>query len=375
MEKPPVNSPPQESAEQPNYQLLVGHHRTNGTWKSDEQLRTEYIRLTDNLVHDMVQGVQVEDPVTHERTVARPDVVIWLDKSARPISWLLKGCWQNDNGEEVPGLWNLLAADKDGNVPPMPAFRFVNIDRMQWVNAVDPHGEGTIDFDRFDPSIFRSLRSIFVEPKYKQSGLDESIDTAPSELDGKVVMIVDEVRASGRTLEYAKEFFKRAFPTSKVAGRHWMTGLVLKDVSAVGNADLPVWYKEKSMFGRGVGNREDAVSGKSRSDTQQLGRFFLSTRLPAVQLKNPVTQETEHKYDPLSATLRNEFRMLSREAYAGSLLVQPSGEREEQDYIERVERYNHMPFAEFQSRLQQQNEDSQKGPGNILLGLNPKIRR
>src|SRR5690606_21821980 len=113
----------------------------------------------------------------------------WLDKSARPLSWLTKE------------LWPQLAADKDGNIPAEPEHRFVNIDRNQWASSIDPDGTGITNVDSLDQSIIRSLRSVFLEnPNDRAEGLTEHIDEAPAQLDGKQAIIVDEVRSTGRTL-------------------------------------------------------------------------------------------------------------------------------------------------------------------------------
>lgn len=309
------------------YELLKGHFRTGGSFKTDEQLRSEYVQLTDDLIYKMTEGVSVKDLETGETRIEKPDYVIWLDKSARPVAWLAKD------------LWPTLAADKDGHLPKMPKFRFVNIDREQWVTQVDPEGVGHMDIDRVDQSIIRSLRSIFVSVPNKQQGLTEEIDTAPSELDNKTIMIVDEVRSTGRTLDIAEKFFKRAFPTTKVATAHWMKSLVAKDM-AVGNADLPVWYKEKDVQGRGVGNRDEVLSRSSPSRTQRLGSWFLSTRL-------------SDPSDPSSRQLRKELSQLAKDAHDGKILVMPSLDRDADDYEDRAVRLNSLQFEEFLKKKEQ----------------------
>ncbi len=294
------------------YRLLKGHPRTDGSWKTDRQLRMEYLQLTDGLIHKMTDGVDVVDPITEERRKEVPDVVVWLDKSARPVSWLTRD------------LWSKMAADPvTGKVPPMPSFKFVNIDRQQWVNSLDPEGAGIMDIDRVDQSIIRSLRSVFVEPKFKTHGLTQAIDAAPSELDNKTVMIVDEVYSSGRTLQYASAFFRRAFPTARIGSAYWMHGVTMKKGSK-GNADLPVWYKEKDVRGRGVDTRNDSLSGKSKNTTQRLGRFFLSTRL-----REP---------DPKSRQLREELHQLATNP---DVPVMPSVQRaDREDRRTRMSAYN-----------------------------------
>jgi hypothetical protein len=308
----PENVP--EYSVDPRYELLVGHERTDGQFKTSEQLRAQYVELTDNLVHKMVDGIDVIDAATGEMARKVPDVVVWLDKSARPISWLIDGMWpNNDDGTKTPGLWPLLAADKDGVIPPLPQFRYVNIDREQWVTSIDPTGEGYSDVSKIDTTVIRSLRSIFVAPKHKTKyaeGLAEDIDHAPAELDGKTILIIDEVRSTGRTLQYAENFFKRAFPTASVATAHWMGGQAMIG-EAVGNADIPVWYNDESNRGRGVGERNEVLSGKSRSVTQRMGRFFLSTRLPDVTVRDPEDGTYNVVADPLSAKLRRELSYLN----------------------------------------------------------------
>lgn len=312
------------------YQLLRGHARTDGSWKSTEELQEEYIRLTDTLVYKMTDGVEVVDHETGERSTRTPDYVVWLDKSARPLAWLTKR------------LWPLLAEDKDGNVPKMPDFRFVNVDREQWIGTIDPEGIGETSVDNVDPQIIRSLRSIFLQdPKDRPDKIDESIDEAPTELDGKTVLIVDEVHASGRTLAIATNFFRRAFPESDIASCHWMGGVTMMG-SATGNADLPVWYRDDSSLGRGIANRDVSVSQKSLNRTQRLGAWFLSTRL-----RNP---------DRTSELLRKELRQLSEDAKNGKVLIIPSMQRSTPDVIERATRLNNMTLGEYKAARQKSHK-------------------
>jgi hypothetical protein len=314
------------------YQLLVGHRRTDGSFKSTEQLQTEYVRLTDGLVHKMVDGVDVTDPETGETTKEKVDYVVWLDKSARPVSWLTRE------------LWPLLASNEAGNVPTMPESRFVNIDRNQWTSSIDPQGHGKSDVQNIDQSIIRSLRSIFLaNPKDRETGLTEAIDMAPTQFDGKTVLIVDEVLSSGRTLDYARSFFQRAFPDAKVAGTHWMGGLVTRGKGlAVGNADLPVWYSDTTEMGRGIGNRNVDLSLQSTNQAQRLGAYFLSTAL----------QEP----DSLSSILRRELHQLAEDTRTGKVFVEPSLQRNEADYDERALRLNNLDsFRDYIAQKRQHN--------------------
>ena len=315
-----------------HYQLLTEHKRTDGSIKSSDQLKTEYVRLTDNLVNTITNGVNVLNPNTGETERKPIDFIVWLDKSARPVSWLTKE------------LWPQLGVDEEGNDVTMPAFRFVNIDREQWTSEVDPNNVGKTYVDELSPTIIRSLRSIFLSnPSDRPDSLDESIDDAPTQFDGKTVMIIDEVRSSGRTLDYATSFFKRAFPEGSFVGDYWMSGMTTKG-EAVGNADIPVWYSDETSKGRGVNNRNIDLSLKSKNRTQRLGARFLSTAFK--------------DDDPLSVQLREEFHQLSIDLHVGKVLYEPSWERDEVDYFKRALKINGLSSEEEYLKILNTHKES-----------------
>lgn len=317
-----LDSPEAEPFE---YRLLVGHPRTDGSFKSSERLREEYVHLTDRLVNQATNGVNATDSLTGEKVHAVPDRIIFLDKSARPVAWLMRQ------------LWPTLAAEADGAIPPMPKMNFVNIDREQWVNKIDEAGVGTVNIDAVDKGVIRSLRSIFLPPEVKAAhdkqhdGLGEYVDDTPSPLDTETVLIVDEVASTGRTLQYAESFFCKAFPGIKVASTHWMGGVTMRG-TAMGNADLPVWYSSEEITGRGIGDRNPVVSMRSPSVTQRLGSWFLSTALHG---------------DEKAARLRTELHHLAQDVRNHKVLVIPDMQREGPDLDERIERLNDMTIEEF----------------------------
>lgn len=283
-----------------DYKLLAGHNRTDGSYKTDKQLRMEYITLTDKLIETIQEGAFVKDPETGKVEQKPFDNVIFLDKSARPVSWLVRA------------LWDRLAFDEDGSQTPMPKMNFLNIDREQWIGSVDEEGTGLVDVSHLSPSIIRSLRSIFVVPNHKGPKIDEAIDDAPATIDNKNVLIVDEVRSTGRTMNIARKLLNRAFPTTHFETACWMGGQTAKYVKSssrgrtltYGNADLPVWYREDSEFGRGVGNRQVDHLPDGTSRTQQLGRWFLSRRFKTVdqdslQLRKEIEYLASHPDVPI----------------------------------------------------------------------------
>lgn len=306
-----------QSTDDFKYELLVGHKRTDGSYKSDQQLRMEYINLTDRLIETIQEGVSRKNPETGKIEQQAFDNIIFLDKSARPVSWLVRE------------LWDTLAFDKDGNKTPMPKMNYLNIDREQWIGSVDEEGTGLVDVSHLSPSIVRSLRSIFIMPNHKSEKITEDIDNAQATIDGKNVLIVDEVRSTGRTMDISRKLLQRAFPTSHFESAYWMGGQAAKSVRSssrgktltYGNADLPVWYKENSELGRGVGNRQVDHLSDNISRTQRLGRWFLSRRFDSI--------------DPESLKLRKEIKHL---AASPDVPIRPSVFRD--DYDERLAALN-----------------------------------
>lgn len=323
-------APEEDTASQsPDYSLLTGHLRNDNTYKTDEQLRTEYINLTDNLVYQMTHGVTVRNPQTGEFETKVPDAVVWLDKSARPLQWLTKE------------LWPKLAQEADGTIPPMPQSYFVNIDKDDWKETLDPEDVGVTNIDNVPKARIQELRSIFVRPQDKKdtvTGEDTLswVDDADTALDDKVVLIVDEVLSSGQTLRFAEKLLSRAFPDTQFAHAYWMSKTVINQGISM-NKDLPVWYKTKEVEGRGVGNVHVAASQQSESVTQRLGAAFLSAALDGPDMK--------------ARKLRQEFKQL---AHDDQVLVQPSGLRSEEDQDERATRLNGMEASEVYAKLRTQ---------------------
>ena len=75
------------------------------------------MRLTDSLIADICQ-------IAAEASV--PVRLLFLDKSGRPVAWLVRA------------LWPLLARHHgtgygQGVVPRLPSCHFANIDREQWM--------------------------------------------------------------------------------------------------------------------------------------------------------------------------------------------------------------------------------------------------
>ncbi len=217
---------------------------------STEELRTEAVTLTDGLIWEMIDN--------------RTDIALFLDKSARPVSWMVKALWS----QLAPTL------DKDGDPYTMPEFKYVNIDREQW-GAVTGRSEDEdkgIDINRIPEVRIDELRRTFA-PIAKDS-LDRSI------FENKNVLVIDEVSVSGDTLYIATHIFERAFPeAASIKGAYWMHGHVQQNpkTGVKINTKLPVWYTDEPITGRLVANRDSSASEKSKSSRQREGKYWLST--------------------------------------------------------------------------------------------------
>lgn len=239
-------------------------------------LRRNYLRNT----YRLTEKIQEE----------KPDYVIYLDKSGRPVAWL-----ENE-------LYDDFVNDPDNeNDPwPKPQSIFLNIDREHWRDATGgkEYGSGQVDVNHVDQSVIDSLRSILLEQEPKAGA---EIGELASMLDGKRVLIVDEVKFTGDTLKIAEKLLERAFPDATFTTHHWMTSpkAAVKDARSSGLPDVPVWYRQKAEWGRGVGNRSFDTARASTSWRQRNGAMFLSRRF--------------EKPDEPSLQLRAEIKQLARE--------------------------------------------------------------
>lgn len=256
-------------------------------------LRSRYVTLTDALIHRL-EG--------HDGWV--PDYVVSLDKSGRPVAWLVRALW--------PILARTPGSDfADGQVPPLPQFRFVNIDREQWWGYTGGTEFGLIDVSKVQDDAIAALRRVFLP----------QADSPTAWLDGRRVLVVDEVKNTGDTLQIARGLLLRAFPTADVRTAHWMDPGSTRDRSEMRRtSEVPVWYRADIWQGRLVGNRLDPNNPRNTARNREAA-LFLSTR--------PSTP------DERGRRLRKEVAQLAEDVAASRLLARPSNDRD--DWDRRVE--------------------------------------
>jgi hypoxanthine phosphoribosyltransferase len=273
--------------------------------------REEYLHLTDNLIRQMVEQ--------------ETDVAVFLDKSARPVAWLMHA------------LWDQLAPRKpDGSSYPEPAIKFLNIDREQWGAIVGDNETSRIDIKAIPQKRIDELKKVMAP-------VDELLDEkgpAPetSLLTGKKVMVIDEISASRATLNISEGILKRAFPDAAITATAWMDGQAELNPKSgqQTNTKNPVWYNERKVTGRGVGNRDTTRAAQSHSGRSRIGRYWLST-----PFKEPDTEGIQ---------LRKEMSQIARDLEQHRVLYRPSTWSPDIDPFEaRIKRINNITLEQYKN--------------------------
>lgn len=337
-----------------------------GEW-SPERKRSEYLSLTDDLIGKLdgsiplkqaqIYRVTTEGFRAEKRDLAKPDAVIYLDKSARPVRWF------------VHQLWPILASSntslEDNAVPDEPDSYFLNIDKKDWlirmgIPAIDVEKVKSkdIDFSKIDRKQFARIRALFSNNKQIT---EENIDSAwsfPTIFDGKHIMMVDEIHSSGLSLEIAQKLLSIAIPEAVVSGQYWAEPPYVYLNGGVDYGDgvqrklawVPDWYDAKNEKGRGVYDVDEEwpekqlLNGGNPSRIGAIGRYVIST--PPHQQKSTIREE-----DTLGTRLRQDIKKLAFELenHPGKELYRPSNDRMNTDdeIIDRIERLNQMSYDEW----------------------------
>ena len=231
----------------------------------DGQIVAETIGINENLMHYIQDTALLISKIdgSIKGTVSSSDAfdhIVYLDKSARPVSWIVNMLWQS-----------FAAVDSSGKQAKRPHHTYVNIDRSPWFRKVgiDVSNDGRqksngelatySDFirhkDHLTNTHLAAIRSLFIEGGIETENPDEIMNT-PTILDGKRLLIVDEVSRTGATLNIAELLFRAAIPAaSYVEGVYFWHPAepLIKVGSEYMLTSLPVWYDPNTLFGRGIG--------------------------------------------------------------------------------------------------------------------------
>lgn len=283
-------------------------------WNIDKTLN-RFVTSTADLIAT-IDGSSIEYENHPERI--RPDHVIYLDKSARPVSWMVNLFWDKFSDEKRPG------------------HSYLNIDRQPWFRrsgvTVNPDGysrspDGSLHRDSFSdfktenipPEDFARIRALYIDGGIKSENPAEIMES-PSQLDGKNILIVDEVKRSGSTLDIAKWLIKNAFPeAASVEGAYFWQGSqkVNHDGTESQMRSVPVWYDSSTTFGRGAGEIDPKFYADrhetfktDRTRAQKFGSLVLSS-----------TYDLASEPNQLSRELLREMKKMRGDFDAGKILL------------------------------------------------------
>ncbi len=204
-------------------------------WSKDKVL-SHYVSLTDRMV-GILDGsapqklYHIEEDGEYnwnfEQSKWTPDDVVWLAKSAVPVSELVSAFWEQ-------------LAEKD---MPKPRDEYLAIDRrdyLGYMGVTDPYDQDDnvrkeIDISKVPQELVSRIRAYFVEGDIDIDNWEEDVWNKPTRLDGKNVLIVDEVQNSGATLEIAIRLIKAAIPEADIAGTYFWDR----------RDSVPIWYPKK----------------------------------------------------------------------------------------------------------------------------------
>ena len=215
------------SAPDTNYNLLNAEHPVFGrrrVWDGD-YTREQYLRSVDHLM-GVLDGTIADREVAHKTDSGSetPDVVVWLDKSARPCSWF------------VDAFWDQLAAPGSHK----PRYEFLRIDRRDWLQHM---GYSDIEARNATPKAVRvesvpeelilRIRALFCAEPIDLSRWCNQVASTPTTLDDCAVLVVDETQVSGATLAIATGLLARVAPRAKVSGTYFWRDTTSKTVGDV----------------------------------------------------------------------------------------------------------------------------------------------
>ncbi len=279
---PEVNDYQYQILNREYYNQHLSDRAVEAKWQSDAEMRAEYVGLTFELIEQIIEGDY--------------DTVLFLDKSGRPVEWL------------VNELWTVFT-DKE-----KPEFKFINIDANRLLGyhheAPRPTSDEIANYLP-SPQDIKELRQTY------QKG--ENKDT--SYLDEKNILIVDEIKVSGATSKITHRLLEEAFPSSNFDQYHWLTGATKTTATYEKGQEqrtttvtkLPVWYHATDPRGRGVGDADPKESQ------------FLSSPNITYQ-KGDEIESIRGTQDELSLDLRADISHLAKAVREGRQAVQPRGQ-------------------------------------------------
>lgn len=327
-------------ASERRFPILSGQTGPDGQLWTFDETASAFTRATARLIA-FLDGTSTESLAGDTGSFAGPDVVIYLDKSARPVRWCVAAFW-NQIGQGRP-----------------PATGFLSIDRMNWFprlgvsvtdirrgwgigeDGTEKHLDLTDLTSRLrlieaDPDLRVGLRhlcarirALFVrKPLPTGPEWAEKVWQAPTILDHKSIVLIDEVKSGGATLHLAQTLLRSAVPEAAgIAGQYFWASTSRRLVA--GHPQMgtpPVWYRSTDPWGRGVGDLDE----RYYYDRYQARPTAASWRryLGAIVASPPHHRSGPDGVpvivaDPKARQLHDEIRRLAQEYTRGTVLLTP----------------------------------------------------
>lgn len=311
-----------------------------------QHVAEEYVQATDKIIGVLDGSITDRDLIDKdnpEKCSLRPDVVIYLDKSARPVSWFVDEFWdQMAQKQDIGG---------ESKLAPKPETRFLNIDRIDWLDRVEDN-EGVplsdlsaldFDIDQIPPEDIAKIRAISAEGELTEENWQEEVAVRPNYLDNKNILIVDEVKSSGATLFIAQQLLKKAFPSSVVSGVYFWEQLGKQVGNKWQMGIAPVWYDADVSVGRMVDDKNMAHYEKA----YRSGKINLKMYLGAIALSSPqIDVDTGLRArDTRAIDLRRDIEHLARALRDGRVLRRPYVFSEEERILKIIT--DQLPLEEY----------------------------
>lgn len=349
-----------------NYQRLTGNVQgvrgRSSIWDTDQVLE-RYTQETDRMIGILDGSIDsrvIEDPDNPELSTQKPDSVIWLDKSARPVSWF------------TDALWEQFA--KPGELP--PENEFLNIDRVNWFvrqghrteEAERRLGPEDFDINAVSDEDIAGIRAYFSIGKLDQENWIEDVWKLPTRLDGKNVLIIDEVKNRGGTLSIATQLLKRAIPEMTVSGDYfWNPGRYAinpasSDPSNMQMESAPVWYDKDNTLGRGIGEISLRYWKRlyEQDPSDENLKHLLAGHVLSSPLHDPVTFEPVE--DPLAMKLQQDIAYMTYGIADGRVRHIPGRGRDEED-VDAIMKRQKLDVRRSTQYSERRNKDIQRRLG------------
>jgi len=316
-----------------DFALFATQKERGANWGDKE----EKVALNDTLARYVQSTADIIAQLSGEdEDLPAADHIVYLDKSARPVSWFANVFWKNFSDKE------------------RPPHSYLAIDRMEWfartktkvtpngyVENNDGSGQHIATYNDFkkenvSPEDIAGIRALFIPGGVETEDIDTIMKT-PTGLDGKNITIVDEVMRGGATLEIAKYLISQAIPeAASVNGTYfWKGGFQIspENNSEVQMRSAPFWYDSNSQYGRGIGDVDENYYierhkkyGTPKTRAQKLGSAVLGHPIN-------LSQEPGGK----SRELMREIKKLHEEWEAGHVFMYMPNHYDVDKWIDHME--------------------------------------